>query len=198
MLLHSSQFVILYTDRTGSTFCRSALESNPHIGHIEHEYFVGKRIRSGGPILTNHHVGFKIHLPELINSGRLHELKCRKIVMYRHNKLSQFISYRLAYQNSIWHHEPYPDTKIHIDIGKCVRQIRIWTDIENAVRQMDNCLWLEYGEAISGKRFPEIQEFLGVPTVKLRPTTVKQANRPNIGYVSNVDELLKSELAGWV
>jgi hypothetical protein len=93
----------------------------------------------------------------------------------------------------------YSDDPLHIDIEDAAREIKVMMDCERRTRtEVPNALWVEYGELIAGDGLERVQKFLGLPYQKLYTCTVKMSKGINLDYVENVDELMKSELAGWV
>jgi hypothetical protein len=121
------------------------------------------------------------------------------IVSYRHNKLSQIISRQLAMRAKKWLHVPYADEKMYLDLRSAQRVIDYFLRVEEAVREkLPDALWIEYGEMCSGSGIIKAQKHLGLRVMDLPIVIPKQSKGANIEYVSNVDELLKSPLAGWV
>lgn len=151
--------------------------------------------------LNKHYTGFcgkKLFSPTLCNNGLLDIVNCPAIVTYRNNKLSQYIS-RLLARRYGWSIHEYGSQKVHVQIEDAVRFIKSTIEVEETIRKrIKNCLWVEYGEITSGECFTKMQEFLGVKPIKLTSHLNKQSKGPLIDYVANVDELLDSELAGWI
>jgi hypothetical protein len=145
--------------------------------------------------------GVKLASAFLYEKARIHEVKCPKISTYRHNKVSQLISFYLARRENRWQDWAYKDEKIHIPMDEAIYWINSWIAAEETIRSTfneDECLWVEYGDLVSGKAYEEIQRHLGLPVMELKPTHKKQAQKPNIDYLENLDEFLNSELAGWI
>jgi hypothetical protein len=51
---------------------------------------------------------------------------------------------------------------------------------------------------VGGDGLDKAQEFLGLPVIKLPRPLKKQSKGVNLEYISNLDEVLASPLAGWV
>lgn len=196
-------FALLFTVRTGSHLCKSALISHPEIQQIWAEKYTSDLILEDKQIITPQPfmTGLKLASPYLYEKERIHEVTCPKIATYRNNKLSQLISFLLARRENLWGDTPYSDEHVRVPIRKGIYWINTWIAAETAIREAfsdQECLWVEYGDLASGKAHEEMQRHLGLDVVDLVPIRKKQAQKPNIEYVENIDEVLNSELAGWV
>lgn len=195
-------FSLLYLPRTGSHFLRTCLQSHTQIDTVVHEGITGPIIDSGRDLWpeTDATIGKKLSSSKLRNLGRLSIVREPAIVTYRNNKLAQYISLQLAERDHRWTSKAgnYIDSPIKIDIDHAIKMIRYWDRIEERVRMVVNALWLEYGELVGGDGLIRAQQHLGLPVETLRRTLTKQSRGANISYVSNLDEILRSPLAGWV
>lgn len=215
MLYHKEKvdgnyFIILFTPRTGSHLCRSTLVTHPDVVDISKETITNQILEAGDcnelwiPVHGLH--GHKISA----NTLNLHKLfdvlieslplDCKIIITYRNNKLSQFISRVLATRDNCWGESVrYKDEKIDVSINEAIWSIAKWQKIENDMRvAFPDALWVEYGELVDTSGFKKIQKFLQLPTIELEKQLKRQSKGVNFDYVKNRDDVMNSELAGWI
>lgn len=200
MLMHSySNFTILFTPRTGSSYLTVSLSQHPIVNKVYDETWVKRRLSSNRPIVCKEHLGLavtKTPITEIFAAGRQKEIAKPIIVTYRNNKLSQAISFRLAQRDGF--SKVHYKGDIEIDIKHARKLIRDWSGAERKVRETMDCLWLEYGEIVNGSGVRKAQEFIGLQPKPHKVFTMKQSEGINSKYVRNIEELKASDLAGWL
>lgn len=213
-------FAILFTPRTGSHLLRSALAEHPDIASISTEGDTNPYVMHNWDLYppTDRLTGHKMSAVHLHVRDRFGMIACPVIVTYRHNKLSQHISAILGTRDGYWSlsrqdyydtvvrkqeqevtHKQYKDKKFRLNVDGALRNIGVWQRVEARMRLFfPGALWIEYGDLVGGDGFGQAQEFLGLPVMELPKLLKKQSKGANLEYISNLNEVLNSPLAGWV
>jgi hypothetical protein len=222
MLRHyqPNYFAILFIPRSGSHLLRSALAAHPDIASISREVDTNQYIADNRNLYppVDKLTGHKLSAVHLHTRDRFHMVACPAIATYRNNKLSQHISNILGTRDGFFsvsrrdydevifggqerpiEHRNYKDKKFRLDIDNALLYIRTYQKTEARVRQLfPDTLWLEYGEIAYGDGFRKAQEYLGLRVIELPKLLKKQSKGTNLEYITNLDEVLQSPLAGWV
>lgn len=206
MLHHNyGYFTQLFNPRTGSHMMRACLEKHPFLDSSfifenwpekqNTEYLIAIGADSLHIRESDRMIGIRVNCHTVAVSGRYDLLEEKVIVNYRKNKLDEAISWYLAHANGFIHEKYKGD--IEIDLDKCLKVIEGWGRYEREIADTIDALWIEYHELTDGDGLQQVQEYLGVPVMNLKPNIEKQSTKPLIDYVRNKDELLNSDLSKW-
>lgn len=132
--------------------------------------------------------------------GLWDELRARRVSvihLHRRNMLRWHLSFLVAQQAGVWItcKEPdYPRSPVFVDERECRRRILLdWREERHARRffARHRCVDLWYEDLISDfdGQMDSVQRFLRLAPRKLRPTCVKQENRPLTQAIANYEQL---------
>jgi len=127
----------------------------------------------------------------------LTDRKVRVVHLKRRNMLRWYVSLRIAQRTGIWSTNREPDyaiPTIHVDSKECVECIRADRQAERAADDFfahHAVLHLVYEDVVQAfdRHMAQLQRFLGVAPLILRPRTVKQESRPLCDVIDNFAEL---------
>jgi len=189
---------------------QSALNTHPGI-ICEEELFHEKYTRRKPPqkardfleaVLFNRHaaaIGFKLQgyqATDEINQ-LLRDDGFRVILPYRRDKLDQYVSFLVAQQTDRWQRhaeDEYPVVKVRVDPQAFEDFVKGNDDKEADIRKTVEGLptiSVFYEDCLTdwNAQMGRIQDFLGVKSLQLKPTTFKARTRPLKDWVENWDEL---------
>jgi hypothetical protein len=196
--------------RSGSTMLQTMLDSHPNVrclgelfipdGPFEHseatssESFIEDSFtRQLQPV-----VGYKMPWSSLVPHPEILELfrrqRFRLILLTRRNKLDQYLSWRLAVHNNVWHSYDgeYRQERLKIDLDDCMANLEFFRFGEIMLREVMRGLpgaEIEYDDLIRHQGFDPIFKLLGVRPRPLTPGVARLRKGTQRDIIENYDEV---------
>lgn len=200
-------FIIGFVGRQGSSYLEGLIDSHPDaqcLGELmvvpeaaaDRLAFIDRTVHS----TTAKATGFKLAMEHVVANpgviGFLERHEYRAIILQRHNKVDQFISMKLAKENSSWRSD-FGEYKIHqitIDPEELLSEIQDFTMrdeyIDDALKRLPS-IKLFYEDLISGAGIQKSLEFLDLRPMALTSRYKRQRQYPRRETVANYDEMVR-------
>lgn len=201
-------FSIVSLGRSGSTFLGRLLDSHQQMRCFGEVFRPGEIYSSSDKTLrrfveedlhdpSSNSIGFKMPWDSIIAYPEIFalflELNFKLIFLIRHNKFDQYLSMKMAQITGNWDSvEKYDHDPIYINPDEAIDYIRyfIFSDESlNLLCKKFTRLDVSYEEISAGRRYEDLQTFLGVDQTGLKPQTIRSRSVPRSVAISNYDQV---------
>lgn len=201
-------FSIVSLGRSGSTLLERLLDSHQQVRCFGEVFRPGEIYSSSNKkmrrfVEENLHdssstsIGFKmpwdsiIFYPEIF--GLFVDLNFKIIRINRRNKFDQYLSMKMAQITGNWNSlKKYDHDPIYIDPNEAINYIRYFLFSDESLNLLCGKftrLDVSYEEISAGRRYEDLQTFLGVNQTGLKPQTIRSRSVPRSVAVSNYDQV---------